>query len=123
MRLSQEKWRLVAGMFPKAQKGPCGQGRPLRDDKEVLEGILWVLKSGARWKDLPFDYPPYQTCHRRFQEWQRIGIFDEIHSLLLEEMSDHGKIDTSHGYVDGSFVESKKGGPASVMGTRDMVQP
>ncbi|MGE5444032.1 MAG: transposase, partial [Ignavibacteriales bacterium] len=45
-----------------------GRGRPWRDNREVLNGILWILRSGARWKDLPERFPPYQTCHRRFQQ-------------------------------------------------------
>ncbi|RRD66711.1 transposase, partial [Desulfovibrio sp. OH1186_COT-070] len=49
-------------------KGPRGQGRPvLNEPRAILNGILWILRTGAPWKDLPERYPPYQTCHRWFQ--------------------------------------------------------
>ena len=49
---------------------PSGKrGRPWRDNREVLEGILWVMRTEAPWRDMPKAYPPYQTCHRRFQQW------------------------------------------------------
>ena len=50
------------------------RGRPWRDNREVLDGILWVLRTGAPWRDLPKKYPSYQTCHRRFQQWSSDGI-------------------------------------------------
>ena len=59
----------------------------------VLNGILWVLRTGAPWHDLPKRYTPYQTCHRRFQRW-------------IEE---RGGLDLSECFIDGTFVGAKKG--------------
>ena len=50
-----------------------GRGRPWKNNREVLHGIIWILCSGARWKDLPRDFPSYQTCDRRFQQWVTDG--------------------------------------------------
>jgi transposase len=52
--------------------------------RDVLKGVIWVLRSGAPWADLPKRFPPYQTCHRRFQQWQREGVLDKILRVLAE---------------------------------------
>src|SRR5579884_2446315 len=68
MRLTDEQWAIVQSLIP-SKRRPDGRGRPRVPSRMVLEGVLWVLWTGAPWKALPSDYPPYQTCHRRFQEW------------------------------------------------------
>ena len=78
----------------------------------MLGGILWVLKSGARWKDLPDRYPPYQTCHRRFQQWARAGVLEQALHALASTLLEQGRIDLSEAFIDGTFVPAKRGGPA-----------
>ena len=73
MDLTDVQWDLLSPNFESAYKGT---GRPRQDSRAVLNGILWILRTGAPYKDLPERYPPYQTCHRRFQEWIDKGIFD-----------------------------------------------
>jgi len=75
MELTDEQWDLIKGILPSPPQREDGKGRPRREARSVLEGILWVLRKGAPWKDLPGRFPPYQTCHRRFQEWVE-AIFD-----------------------------------------------
>ena len=60
------------------------QGRPWRGNREVLDGILWVLRTGAPWRDLPEKYPSYQTCHRRFQQWSSDGTLEKVQMALTE---------------------------------------
>jgi len=81
-------------------------GRPRWDDLSVLKGILWVLVSGARWKDLPEQYPSYQTCHRRFQIWVKRGTFQRILQVLVKRTG----VDLSETYIDGTFALARKGG-------------
>ncbi len=71
MDLNDAQWAIVEQLIPKPRRRPDGRVRPWRDPREVLGGTLWVLRTGAPWKDLPQRYPPYQTCHRRFQHWCR----------------------------------------------------
>lgn len=66
MKLTDLQWNLIAPLFETATPEPK-VGRPATPAREVLNGVLWILRTGARWKDLPREYPPYQTCHRRFQ--------------------------------------------------------
>ena len=74
-----------------------------------MNGVLWVLRTGAPWHDLPSRYPPYQTCHRRFQLWQRSGRLDRLLQRLAEDLRDRGKIDLSEAFVDATFASAKKG--------------
>ena len=85
------------------------RGRPWRDSRAVLNGILWVLRTGAPWHDLPDRYPPYQTCHRRFQQWQRDGTLTRLLHALAEDLRARGKLDLSETFIDASFSSAKKG--------------
>jgi transposase len=75
----------------------------------VLNGILWVLGTGAQWRELPKKYPPYQTCHRRFQQWVRAGKLERIVHVLAEELQARGKLDLEEAFIDASFTGAKKG--------------
>ena len=116
--LTADLWYHIEKLLPRPIKKPYGPGRPACDFQQVLSGIIWVLKSGARWKDLPQDYPSYQTCHRRFQQWSELGLFRKIHSDLVKKASREGKIDLSESYIDGSYVPAKKGGTLVKSSTR-----
>jgi transposase len=75
----------------------------------LLNGILWVLRTGVPWKDIPPRYPPYQTCHRWFQKWARDGTFKQIITELAEDLLKRGGIDIRETFIDGSFTHAKKG--------------
>ena len=66
---------------------------------------------GPPWHDLPSRYPPCQTCHRRFQLWQRSGRLDRLLQRLAEDLRDRGKIDLSEAFVDATFASARKKGP------------
>ena len=72
--LSDVEWAVLDPPIPKPKRRKDGRGRPRRERPEVLNGILFILCTGAPWADLPDRYPPYQTCHRRFQHWVRSGV-------------------------------------------------
>src|ERR1700692_2011776 len=69
MDLADAQWATFEPLF-RPKRRDDGRGRPWTDARAVLNGVLWVLRTGAPWHDLPRRYPPYQTCHRRFQQWQ-----------------------------------------------------
>jgi len=108
--LTDEQWAIIEPLIPPLPRRPDGRGRPWKDNREVLNGILWVLRSGARWKDLPERFPPYQTCHRRFQRWVRDGTLRRVLETLAEDLRQRGELDLSECFVDGTFVVAKKGG-------------
>ena len=111
MILTDELWEVVSQSIPSPKKAPNGAGRPAYPRRLVLEGILWVLQSGARWKDLPKNFPSYQTCHSLFQEWQRLGVFEDIFQYILASKKEPGaiRIKKPKGFIDGMFVPAKKG--------------
>jgi len=112
-QLSDEQWSLISDLFPMPQPDARG-GRPLVDSRQCLEGILWVLRSGARWKDLPHSFPSYVTCWRRFAEWSLSGVWDQAWERLLQQLDEQGQIDWNEGFADGTFAAAKKGAIALV---------
>ena len=109
--------RRAVGSVRASYPGPTSKRRsqrrrPWRDPRDVLNGILWILRTGAPWKDLPERYPPYQTCHRRFQRWIEEGVLGGVLEALAEDLEERGQIDLSECYIDGTFVVAKKGGRA-----------
>lgn len=108
MDLTEAQWQVVRPLLTPKRR-PHGRGRPWRDARTVLNGILWVLRTGAPWHDLPDRYPPYQTCHRRFQQWQRDGTLTRLLHALAEDLRARGKLDLSETFIDASFSSAKKG--------------
>ena len=74
--------------------------------------VLWILRTGAQWADLPERYPPYQTCHRRFQRWVREGTLERVLEALARDLKERGKLDLSECFIDGTFIVAKKGAAA-----------
>lgn len=113
MDLTDAQWEAIESLVPKPSRRADGRGRPWRDPRDVLNGILWVLRTGAPWKDLPSRYPPYQTCHRRFQRWCRDGTIERILQGLAQDLFRRGGFDLSEAFIDGTFAGAKKGALAS----------
>jgi len=110
MDITSGQWEVLEPLIPKPPRRPDGRGRPWRDSREVLNGVLWVLRTGAPWHNLPDTYPPYQTCHRRFQQWVRTGALEQILKALSEDLWERRGLDLSECFIDGTFVAAKKGG-------------
>lgn len=111
--LSDEQWAVIEPLLPRPRVRPDGRGRPRRGNREIINGILWILRSGARWVDLPDRYPPYQTCHRRFQEWTRSGAIRRMLEALARDLLNRGGFDLSECYIDATFMIAKKGASGS----------
>ncbi len=98
---------IIEPLFPELPSGK--RGRPWRGHREVLEGILWVLRTGAPWQDLPKAYPPYQTCHPRFQQWSMDGTIEKVLTRITEILKKRRHLNMSECSIDAKFVASKKG--------------
>ena len=109
MDLTDDQWTVMESLLPKPKRRADGKGRPPSGQRAVLDGILWILRTGARWKDLPERYPPYQTVHRWFQRWVDDGVLANVLHTLAEDLLERGKLDLSETYLDGSFAAAKKG--------------
>src|SRR5271166_2199815 len=96
-------------LIPKPGRRPNGRGRPWKSRRSVLNGVLWVLRTGAPWAESPDRYPSLQTWHRRFQQWVRSGVMTRIMTALAHELSVRGAIDVREAFTDASFAPRKKG--------------
>lgn len=110
--LQDAQWAIIQPLLPKHTPRPDGKGRPRRSDRSVLNGILWILRTGARWCDIPDRFPPYQTCHRRFQEWVQSGVIRYVLETLAHDLETRGKFKLAECFIDATFVVAKKGAPA-----------
>jgi transposase len=109
--LTDAQWDAIREAFPPGESelpGPKG-GRPWRDPRDVVDGVLWVLRTGAPWEDIPRRYPPPSTCHRRFQTWSKDGVLHDMLRRLAEDLRQRGKLDLTEAYVDGSHAGAKRG--------------
>jgi len=109
MDLTDEQWTILEPLIPKPRLRADRRGRPWCDDRQVLNGILWVLRTGAHWRDVPDRYPSPATCHRRHQHWVRTGVFGKILQALAEDLRDRGKLDLTECFIDGTFTVAKRG--------------
>lgn len=108
MRLTNEQWAILAPLLPPAEK-QTRRGRPRRDDKEVLEGILWVLRTGTQWQALPRpDYPPNSTCFEWFQEWNERNVFPSVLGQLYEVLEEQELWALREALIDGTLSAAKK---------------
>jgi transposase len=79
--LTDSQWQAIEPLLP--QKSPRG-GRPWKDHRTMINGMLWIEKSGGRWRDLPEQYGPWQSVYDRYTNWRTIGLWDRILSALPE---------------------------------------
>ena len=107
--VTSAQWKLVAPLL--TDKSTSGKrGRPLvHSPRRILSAVFWILKTGAPWYALPKTYPPYQTCHRRFQAWVQTGILRNAFRMLVRDLEDRGGITLEECFIDGTFAPAKKG--------------
>lgn len=110
MDLTEDQWNVVSAILPEDPVRPDGRGRPWSDRRQVLNGVLWILRTGAPWQDLPDRYGAYQTVHRRFQNWVRSGVMERVLLAIAQDLKDRGGLDLRECFIDGTFVPAKKGG-------------
>lgn len=109
--LTDEQWAILSPLIPPPKRCTDGRGRPIEhDDRAVMNGVLWILRTGGAWCDLPDAYPSYSTCFRRFSQWVKDGTLRRLLEALAQDLEMRGDIDLSEYFIDGTFVVAKKGG-------------
>lgn len=108
LQLTDDQWNLISEFFPDPPPDPKG-GRPAIPPRACLEGILWILRTGARWSDLPKRFPSSSTCWRRHKEWTESGVWDKVHGRLLRKLDRAAKINHEESMADAMFSAAKKG--------------
>jgi transposase len=118
-RLAALVWEFLEPRLPAKPEHPKG-GRPFADDFQALLGVCFVLKTGARWKDIPKHAVRvhYSTCHRRLTEWAGEEVFEQAWADALAELARRRAAKGRTGAVDGSYVRGKKGATTSAAAAR-----
>jgi transposase len=111
--LDNELWHIIEPLLPPAKpRRHRHPGRKRIDDRQTLTGILFVLKTGIAWEDLPQEMGcgSGMTCWRRLAAWHRAGVWKHLHAVLLARLRGANRIDWSRAVVDSSKVRALKGG-------------
>ena len=105
-QLTGEQWTIVEPVV--VPKKAARTGRPPRDRREMLDGILWILRTGAPWRDLPERFGPWKTVYDYYADWRASGVFDRILEMLQIRLDQDGKIDWDLWCIDGSNVRAAR---------------
>ena len=103
--LTDEQWALVESHIPRST---ARTGRPPSDPRLMLNGIFWILHTGAPWRDLPERFGPWQTVYDHFRKWRKAGVFARIVEALQVKLDKHGLIDWDLWCVDGAHVRASR---------------
>src|SRR6059058_241773 len=99
--LSDTEWARLGPLLP-----PRKAGKPRRDDRRIIDGILWKLATGAPWRDLPERYGPWQTVYTRFRRWTRAGVWDQLLAAVQRQADAAGALDWELHFVDGTVIRA-----------------
>jgi transposase len=102
--LTDDEWDLIKDVFSK----PAATGRPPRDRRTIVDGILWILRTSSPWRDLPEEFGPWQTAWRLFDQWNSDGTLDEVLRRLQAAFVDLGQIDRELWCVDGTISRAHR---------------
>ena len=102
--LSNQRWALIEDIV----SPPQTMGRPRRDDRRMLNGIFWILCSGAKWRDLPERYGPWKTIYQRLRQWRDDGTFERVLTLLHLRLRQDGFIDLDTWMVDSTIIRATR---------------
>jgi transposase len=113
--LSNQEWARLAPLLPE----PKQTGRPAKDHRTLINGMLWILHTGAPWRDLPERYGPWRTVYSRFRRWEEEGTWERILSTLQRDLDAAGKIEWELWMIDGTNIRAHR----SEAGARKKNQP
>ena len=101
--LTEKQWQQLEPLLPPQSPET---GRPNKDHRTIINGILWVLRTGAPWRDLPECYGPWRTIASRFYRWRRDGLWDRLLMTVQQQANIQGKVNWELHYVDGTMVRA-----------------
>ncbi len=107
--VTDEEWQRLEGYFD--HSAIKKMGRPRNDERQMLNGILWIARSGAPWRDLPERYGAWSSVYRRFKEWQESGLFRQIFKELAEDA------DLQDASLDSTYIKAHQASAGAKKGT------
>jgi transposase len=100
--LTEAEWRILKGLLPvEREAGKRGKGRPPEDNRNIINGILWRLRCGTAWRDVPEKYGNWNSIYRRFRRWSASGVWESVAIALAETMAESG-----HYNIDSTSVRA-----------------
>src|SRR5580693_4154259 len=100
--LTEAEWRVLKGLLPvEREAGKRGKGRPPEDNRNIINGILWRLRCGTPWRDVPEKYGNWNSIYRRFRRWSASGVWESVAIALAETMAESG-----HYNIDSTSVRA-----------------
>lgn len=115
--LTDTQWNRICEVLPGKSSDP---GRSGRDNRLFVDAVLWVLRSGARWSDLPERYGKYKTAHKRFTRWAKAGIWERVFKLLTaDRRNEYLMLDTTLVRAHQQAATGKGGGVTRLWGVRE----
>ena len=107
--LSEAQWERIEGLLPGKRQDP---GRTAEDNRRFVHGVLWVLRSGAHWHDLPERYGKWKSVHKRFTRWARAGVWEKVFASLVKDASnDYVMLDSTLVKAHQQAATGKGGAP------------
>jgi len=100
--LTDQQWQRIQPLLPEHKP----TGRPPADDRRVLNGILWILRTGAPWRDLPERYGPWRTVASRFYRWQKAAVWDKLVQAVQRLADAAGELDWDVQYMDSTIIRA-----------------
>lgn len=104
--LTDREWALLEPLLPRQRS--TDQGHPYKAHRQVVNGMLWILHTGASWRDLPPRYGPWESVYSRFRRWTRSGLWDRILSALQRDLDALGQIEWDVWMIDGTNIRAHK---------------
>src|ERR687889_222678 len=101
--LTDEEWATLEPLLPPSRPAT---GRPNKNHRTILNGILWILRTGAPWRDLPERYGSWRTVYSRFRRWQQAGVWDRVLRALQSEAAYDDRLDGTVTMIDSSNIRA-----------------
>ena len=116
--LTSEQWERIAPLLPPERTGR--RGRPPKDNRVMLNGMLWIARSGAQWRSLPESYGPWQSVHARFMKWRNDGVLERVFKALSADYDGENlSLDSTCVKVHQSANGGKKGRQKKLLDERE----
>lgn len=113
--LSDMQWEQIKDLLPP----PKARGRPPADARKMVNGMVWIVRTGAPWRDLPERFGPWETVYTRFNNWCKAGVWKRVLDRLQSQMEEHGQIDWELFCIDGSVIRASR----AAAGARKKTKP
>jgi transposase len=113
--LTNTQWERLAPLLPPAKPAV---GKPNKAHRGIINGILWKLRTGAPWRDLPERYGPWSTVYSRFRRWRLAGVWDRLFAAVQQRADAAGELDWELHFVDGTVIRAHQHAAGARGGTR-----